>query len=95
MLWNSRRMSHSFPQNRHKGTIDNIISNEKYVWDVHILKSGGPKQSYMMQDSHPAIIERATFQAVQFERKSRSNIEETAEGRKRKITKYSSKKREQ
>ena len=46
-----------------------------------------------MSDSHPAIIDRATFQAVKLERQSRSNVEITEDGIRRKSKKYSSKKK--
>ena len=67
-----------------KGTVDNILSNEKYIGDAHILKSDEDSQSYLMQDSHQAIIDRSSFQAVQLEKKSRSNIEKSVDGKHRK-----------
>jgi site-specific DNA recombinase len=77
----------------YKGTVDNMLSNEKYIGDVHILKSDEDSQSYLMQDSHQAIIDRSSFQAVQLEKKSRSNVEKSVDGKHRKSKKYSSKKR--
>lgn len=75
-----------------KGTIDSILSNEKYVGDVELFKPDETTETYLATDCHPAIIERATFQAVKLEKQSRSNVEKTADGPKRKKNKYSSKK---
>lgn len=77
----------------YKGTIDGMLSNEKYVGDVELFKPDETTETYLMEDSHPAIIERATFQAVKLEKKSRSNIENTQNGQKRKSKKYSSKRK--
>lgn len=77
----------------YKGTIDNILNNEKYVCDVELFKPDKESDSYLMSDSHPAIIDRATFQAVKLERQSRSNVEITKDGIRRKSKKYSSKKK--
>lgn len=45
-----------------------------------------------MSDSHPAIIDRTTFQVVKLEKQSRSNVEITEDDTKRKSKKYSLKK---
>lgn len=75
----------------YKGTIDGMLSNEKYAGDVELFKSDETTETYLMEKSHPAIIERAIFHAIQLEKKSRSNIVNTEVGRKRKNKKYSSK----
>ena len=75
----------------YKGTIDNILNNEKYVGDVELFKPDKETDSYLMSDSHPAIIDRATFQAMKLEKQSRSNVEITENGTQRKSKKYSSK----
>lgn len=77
----------------YKGTVDNMLSNEKYIGDVELFKADETTQTYLAQDSHPAILERATFQAVQLEKQSRSNMENTNDGPKRKSKKYSSKRK--
>ncbi|ETA80727.1 recombinase family protein [Youngiibacter fragilis] len=77
----------------HKESINHLLSNEKYIGDVEILKSEKSTDSYLIQDSHEAIIDKATFRAVQLEKQARSNMKNTAEGPKRKATKYSSKKK--
>ena len=86
-----------------KKTLENILTNEKYTGDVIVMKTrvssqkghkreqntGG--QKYMIQDFVPAIITKETFDAVQEERKRRSNIEKDETGSHRKKEKYSSK----
>lgn len=77
----------------YKGTVDNMLSNEKYVGDVELFKADRTTQTYLARDCHPAIIERATFQAAQLEKQSRGNVEYSEDGRKRKSKKYSSKRK--
>ena len=74
-----------------KSRIDEILKNVKYIGDVHVLKSD-TKASYLATDAHPAILPKGVFDAVQKERRRRSNVEQTTDGVKRKSTKYSSKK---
>lgn len=86
-------------------TIDNILSNEKYVGDVIVFKTyttgfpnrkritnSGEKNKYLSTKSHPAIISREDFDAVQDEKLRRSNVIRDGNGVRRKNTKYSSKK---
>ena len=86
-------------------TIDNILSNEKYVGDVVIFKTystgfpnrkritnSGEKNKYLSAKSHPAIISRENYDAVQEEKLRRSNVIRNEDGIRRKSTKYSSKK---
>ena len=77
----------------YKGTVDSILSNEKYVGDVELFKPDETTETYLASDCHPAIIERSTFQAVKLEKQSRSNVENTADGPKRKSKKFSSKRK--
>lgn len=86
-----------------KKTIENVLTNEKYTGDVIVMKAKtsskkGHKrepntdgQKYMIQDFIPAIITKDMFDAVQEERKRRSNIETDESGTHRKKEKYSSK----
>lgn len=89
-------------------TIDNILSNEKYVGDVIVFKTYttgfpnrkrvtnfGEKNKYLSAKSHPAIISREDFDAVQDEKLKRSNVIRDGNGVRRKNTKYSSKKENQ
>lgn len=89
-------------------TIDSILSNEKYIGDVIIfktyttgfpnrkrVKNSGEKNKYLSAKSHPAIISRENFDAVQEEKLRRSNVIRDENGIKRKNTKYSSKKEKQ
>lgn len=75
-----------------KRTIDVMLSNEKYTGDVELLKSGKSEVHYLASGNNPAIISKEMFEAVQIEKKRRSNIIDGKGGRKRKNTKYSSKK---
>lgn len=75
-----------------KSTIDVMLSNEKYTGDVELLKFGKSEVHYLASGNNPAIISKEMFEAVQIEKKRRSNIIDGKGGRKRKNTKYSSKK---
>jgi len=70
-----------------KRTIDTMLSNEKYTGKVILLKSDDTTPSYQFENHHEPIISDAMFDAVQFEKEKRTNIENG----KRKSTKYSSK----
>ena len=88
-----------------KRTVDNMLSNEKYVGNALVFKTYSiysPKkkrvlnkdnshEQYLCTNSHPAIISREMFDAVQKEKATRSNIVTDASGTHRKSTKYSSK----
>ena len=87
-----------------KKTIENILTNEKYIGNVLIyktysnefpnnkrLKNNGEHIRYHAENNHPPIIDEEIFEKVQVERSRRTNIEITAEGKKRKSEKYSSK----
>lgn len=77
-----------------KRTIDKLLTNEKYIGTVLLSDSVTEGQMFRMKDSHPPIITEDVFHAAQEAREKRSNItvSETGE-RKRKNTKYSSKKK--
>ena len=68
-----------------------MLSNEKYI-GVSVVNVGGKEgQIYKLNNSHPAIISKEMFDAVQEEKKHRTNVELTSDGIKRKSQKYSSK----
>lgn len=68
-----------------------MLSNEKYI-GVSVVNAGGEEgQIYKLNNSHPAIISKEMFDAVQEEKHKRSNVELTNDGIKRKGSKYSSK----
>ncbi|MCK9479260.1 MAG: recombinase family protein [Firmicutes bacterium] len=86
-----------------KRTIDNILSNEKYIGNVLIgktysddfpnnkrLKNNGERTQYLGENSHPEIIYESDFEKVQAEKQRRSNIERTPEGVRRKSKRYNS-----
>lgn len=74
-----------------KRTIDVMLSNEKYIGLVRLLNAGEHQEHYVSENNHPAIISKEQFEAVQAEKKNRSNVVKRKNGVKRKDTKYSSK----
>ncbi len=86
-----------------KRSIEKILTNEKYIGDVIVRKTITSKEKghkrinnetedkYMATDVFPAIISKVMFDAVQDERKRRSNIVTDETGTHRKATHYSSK----
>ena len=76
-----------------KRTIDVMLSNEKYTGDVELLKSGKSEVHYLASGSHPAIISKEIFEAVQIEKTRRSNVVKERNGVRRKSKKYSSKRK--
>ena len=74
-----------------KRTIDVMLSNEKYTGDVELLKSGKSEVHYLASGNNPAIISKKTFEAVQMEKRRRSNVVRDENGKRRKSKKYSSK----
>ena len=76
-----------------KRTIETMLVNRKYTGDVAIANSGVEGGQFLKTENHAGIITQAKFDAVQLEMASRSNVDQTDEGRKRKKTKYSSKRR--
>ena len=75
-----------------KRTIDVMLSNEKYTGNVRFLKFGKSEVQYWSSDNNPAIISKEVFEAVQIEKKRRSNVMKGENGSRRKSGKYSSKK---
>jgi site-specific DNA recombinase len=87
-----------------KRTIDTMLSNEKYSGDVIIFKTfsdGFPNTKrkvnepvqhtkYQSVGSHPAILSKEVFNAVQAEKARRSNVIKGSEGAIRKSIRYSS-----
>jgi len=84
-------------------SVDDILSNEKYVGDVVLMKTiriGGPGSKriknrgeaaqYKATASHQAIITREQFEAAQRERERRCNVEGNGVQRVRKSTRYKS-----
>ena len=85
-----------------KRSLDTMLSNEKYMGDAIVFKTytkknvrvqnmDGSHDKYVISGNHPAIISSEMFNAVQDEKKRRSNIEKGEAGVRRKETKYSSK----
>ncbi len=76
-----------------KRTIDVMLSNEKYTGNVRLLDNGKHDLCYLAEGNNPAIISKETFQAVQIEKRHRSNVTKGEDDVQRKSTKYSSKQR--
>lgn len=76
-----------------KRTIDVMLSNEKYMGNVRLLKSGKSEVQYFAENNNPAIISKEMFEVVQVEKKRRSNVVKDENGSRRKSEKYSSKKK--
>ena len=74
-----------------KRTIDVMLSNEKYTGDVRLLKSRESETKYLSTDNNPAMISKKIFEAVQIEKRKRSNVIRIESGKQRKDRKYSSK----
>lgn len=81
-------------ENWNKRSIEWILSNVKYTGNVELLKSSKSEVHYLASGSHPAIISKEVFEAVQVEMVQRSNVIRNENGTaKRKSEKYSSKKK--
>ena len=80
-------------ENWSKRTIDVMLSNEKYIGVVRLLNAGEHQEHYVSENNNPAIISKEQFEAVQEEKKKRSNVVKGKNGVKRKDKKYSSKRR--
>lgn len=80
-------------ENWSKRTIDVMLSNEKYIGVVRLLNAGENQEHYVLENNHPAITSKEQFEAVQAEKKNRSNVVKTEDGAERKSNKYSSKNR--
>lgn len=78
-------------ENWNKRSIEWILSNEKYTGDVELLKFGKREVHCLASGSHPAIISKEVFEAVQMEKVRRSNVVRDENGNRRKSEKYSSK----
>lgn len=74
-----------------KRSIEEMLSNEKYI-GVSVVNVGGEEgQVYKLNNSHSAIISKEMFDVVQEEKHKRSNVEIIENGvSKRKSKKYSS-----
>lgn len=87
-----KRLDHNTPtekENWPKRSIEEILSNEKYI-GVSVVNVGGEEgQIYKLNHSHPEIISKEMFDAVQEEKHKRSNVIVDENGTHRNTTKYS------
>ena len=75
-----------------KRSVEEMLSNEKYI-GVSVVNVGGEEgRIYKLNNSHPAIISKEMFNAVQEEKLKRSNVVVDENGTHRSNKKYSSKK---
>lgn len=87
----------------YKRSVENILDNEKYCGNVIVVKTyeistpekkrvhnRSERKKYYAVGSHLAIITQEQFDLIQAERKTRTNVEMTESGTKRKSTRYSS-----
>ncbi len=84
--------------------IQNMLRNEKYIGDAllqktyiadlfnrQVKKNNGELPMYYVEDCHPAIIDRETYQKVQEEIARRSSLRKTAARTKTELGKFSGK----
>lgn len=77
-----------------KRSIEEILSNEKYIGIAVVNVDGEEGQIYKLNNSHPAIIPNEIFDAVQKEKLKRSNVIVDENGTHRSNKKYSSKRKD-
>ncbi|MGN0477040.1 MAG: recombinase family protein [Ruminococcus sp.] len=75
-----------------KRSIEEILSNEKYIGIVVVNVGGEEGQIYKLNNAHMEIISKEKFNAVQEEKLKRSNVIVDESGTHRSGKKYSSKK---
>lgn len=73
-----------------KRSIEEMLSNEKYIGIAVVNVDGEEGQVYKLNNSHPAIISNEIFDAVQEEKLKRSNLVVDENGTHRSGKKYSS-----
>ena len=75
-----------------KRSVEEMLSNEKYI-GISVVNVGGEEgQIYKLNNSHPVIISKEIFDTVQEEKQKRSNVIVDENGTHRSNKKYSSKK---
>ena len=75
-----------------KRSVEEMLSNEKYI-GISVVNVGGEEgQIYKLNNSHLVIISKEIFDTVQKEKQTRSNVIVDENGTHRSNKKYSSKK---
>lgn len=104
-LYDMRAPSPTGKEKWTSGTINKLLSNEKYTGDVLLQKTyisdfwnhkqsenNGKYPQYLFENNHPAIIPKDVFELVQKEKICRTNVEVNNKSKTvRKSTRYSSK----
>ncbi|WP_301590720.1 recombinase family protein [Anaerostipes faecis] len=75
-----------------KRSIEQMLSNEKYIGTAMVNVGGEEGKIFKMNNSHPVIITKETINAVQEEKQRRSNVVTDEAGTHRSKKKYSSRK---
>ena len=75
-----------------KRSVEKMLNNEKYIGISAVNVGGKECQIYELNNSHPSIISKEIFDAVQKEKHKRSNVIVDENGTHRSNKKYSSKK---
>ena len=73
-----------------KRSVEEMLSNEKYIGVAVVNVDGEEGQIYKLNNSHPPIISKEKFNAVQEEKLKRSNVVVDENGVHRSNKKYSS-----
>lgn len=76
-----------------KRSVESMLSNEKYTGIAVVNVGGEEGHIYKLNNSHPVIISKDIFDAVQEEKRKRSNVVTDESGTHRSSTKYSSMKK--
>ena len=74
-----------------KRSVEEMLSNEKYIGVAVVNVDGENGQIYKLNNSHPKIISKEIFDSVQEEKLKRSNVVVDENGTHRNSKKYSSK----
>lgn len=74
-----------------KCSVEEMLSNEKYIGIAVVNVGGEEGDIYKLNNSNPPIISKEIFDVVQKEKMKCSKVELTVDGIKRKSQKYSSK----
>jgi len=91
--WSKRTLDHLLSNRKYTGDVEIFktytVKEYSPVKAVKTKRNKGEFDRYVAIASHPAIISKAVFEAVQDEKVKRTNVEYTENGLKRKSSRYS------
>jgi len=91
--WSKRALDHLLSNRKYTGDVEIFktytVKEYSPIKVVKTKKNKGEFDRYVAIASHPAIISKTDFAAVQDEKARRTNVEITEDGAKRKSTRYS------